>query len=166
MRLNVRTNMLARTTVLVCLISVSGCAERVPEPVRNSQGTPHISWNIHGGDADSNQKELCQSDPRTECNLPASREGAKSLATVHVFFHPAANDTKYTGTIAVGFFDERHEITPNATVKRGGAPVGQSVTDIVTTKPGTYRLHMSIVATNVATGQASKIEDDITVIVR
>jgi hypothetical protein len=153
--------------VLAILFLLSGCAERVPEPVLVPHDVPHISWNIHSGDAeDATPDVICQSDPRTACVVPASREGRKVLATVHMFYHPAATETKYAGTVDVGFFDEVHDMTPNSTVKPGAKPTHHTITDIVTSKPGTYPLRIAIVATSTQTGQDQNIRDEISVVVR
>lgn len=141
--------------VISALLLFSGCAEHIPEPVLVPQGAPHLSWNIHSGDAeDPGRNVICQSDPRTDCVVPASRDGRKVFATVHLFFHPAATETRYTGTVEVGFFDQVHEMTPNSTVKPGDAPTHHHINYIVTTKPGTYPLRIAIVATARETGQS------------
>ena len=78
-------NIAGAIVVLPVFLLFPGCAERVPEPVLVPHDVPHISWNIHSGDAEyARRSVVCQSDPRTECVVPASREGQKVFATVHI----------------------------------------------------------------------------------
>jgi hypothetical protein len=154
---------------LLLMVIATGCAGREPrpEPVEGHTAAPHIGWVIMTGDAENPDRNfVCQSAPRTECVVPVDRPDARVLAHVHVFYHPAATETKYTGAIRIGFFDQPHEIRPTITVKPG-EPVGnQSVSDFVTSTPGTYPLTIAVVAAAMPTGPTEDIRDQINVIVR
>jgi hypothetical protein len=109
---------------------------------------------------------VCQSNPRSECVLPVDRPDARVLSHVYVYHHPASTETKYTGSIRIGFFDQPHEINPNITVKPGESPGNQSVSDFVSSKPGTYPMVIAVVATSTQTGQVQNIRDQVSVVVR
>lgn len=84
----------------------AGCGgHRIPEPPGAHPGVPHISWAIHAGTADDPEQLLvCESDPRSECVVGASRKDKPFFATLHLYLHPATSETTYTGTVQVGFF--------------------------------------------------------------
>jgi hypothetical protein len=122
------------------------------------------------GDRDNPDRNfVCQSDPRTECTVPVTRAEAPSLAHVYFYYHPAATDTKYTGTIDVGFFEGppgSHVIRPNLTLKGKEEDLGnESIVGIVSSRPGTYSLTIAIVATSQA-GAAEEFHDSIPVVVK
>ena len=98
-----------RCESLIVLVTVSmfaGCATHVPEPAVSIPGTPHVSWIIMSGDRDNPDREfVCQSEPRTECVVPVSRPDARVFSDVHIYYHGAGAETKYTGSIQVGFFN-------------------------------------------------------------
>jgi hypothetical protein len=154
-------------TALVPAASVTACAARAPEPVGGRTGAPHIGWVIMSGDADNPDRDfVCQSNPRSECVIPADRPDERVLGHVHVYYHPAATETKYAGSIRIGFFDEPHEIIPNLTVKPGAKPGNQSVSNFVSSTSGTYTTSFAVVATSTQTGQTQNIREDLTVTVR
>jgi len=100
------TLMRARQFVVVAVAAVvtSTCAKRVPEPANVAPGTPHITWVLMYGDRNNADDEFaCQSEPKTECVIPASRPDAQSFADVHFYFHGAGDETKYEGTTSIGF---------------------------------------------------------------
>ena len=144
-----------------------GCAKRIPEPVGGHTDAPHVGWVIMSGDAENPDRDfICQSNPRDECVMPVDRPDARVLSDVHVYHHAASIETKYTGSIRIGFFDQPHDINPNVTVKPGESPGNQSVTDFVRNKPGTYMMAIAVVATSIPTGQTLNIRDQVRVIVR
>jgi hypothetical protein len=153
-----------------CLLIMiaTGCAKRIPEPVGGHTDSPHVGWVIMSGDADNPDRDfVCQSTPRTECVVPVDRPEARVLAHVHLYYHSAAAETRYTGSIRIGFFDEAHEITtPNATVKPGDSAGNQSVSDFASSKPGTYTMTIAVVATSIPAGQTENIRDQVSVTVR
>ena len=59
---------------IVAAALTATCTQRVPESVGIPPGTPHVSWILMYGDSDNPDSEFaCQSYPRTECVIPASK---------------------------------------------------------------------------------------------
>jgi len=112
--------------------------------------------------ADNPDREfVCQSNPRSECVVPVDRPDARVLAHTHFYYHAASTDTTYTRSIRIGFFDQPHEINPNIIVKRGDSPGNQSISDFVSSKPGSYAMSIAVVATSTQTGQTQNIRDRV-----
>jgi hypothetical protein len=152
---------------LLLIVIATGCAKRIPEPVGGHTASPHVGWVIMSGDADNPDRDFaCQSNPRNECVVPVDRPDARVLGHVHVYYHAASTETKYTGSIQIGFFDEAHEINPSIIVKPGASPGNQSVSDFASAKPGTYTMSIAVVATSTQTGQTQSIRDQVSVIVK
>jgi hypothetical protein len=141
----------------------------VPEPSPHPEDVPHISWEIETGTAANKHATVaCRSEPRTRCIVPASTIGQQSFATVHVYYHSTRSDTKYAGSVLIGFFggpDNGHELKPALTVKANSRPISSAVTDVVTTKPGRYSVRISLLATE-GSGRSQTLRDDIDVEVR
>lgn len=153
-------------TFLLMVIATS-CAKRIPEPVGGHTEAPHVGWVIMSGDAENPDRDfICQSNPRDECVMPVDRPDARVLSDAHVYHHAASTETKYTGSIRIGFFDQPHEINPNLTVKPGESPGNQSVTDFVRNKSGTYMMEIAVVATSIPTGQTLNLRDQVRVVVK
>ena len=154
---------------LAIMTIIAGCARKVPEPVPHP-ANPHISWEIKVGDQDNPDKtSVCKSDPRSECIVPATTAERQVLATVHVYFHPATVETKYSGSAQIGFFDgssAAHELKLDATVKAGDSPATNTIYDVVTRQPGTHRVRIAAVASPVPRGRSANIRDQINVTVR
>ncbi len=145
---------------------VSGCGKRLPEPIGGHTGSPHIGWVIMSGDVENPDRDFaCQSEPRTECVIPADKPEARVLGDVHLYYHAAAVETKYTGAIQIGHFDRPHAINPSIVVSPGSTPASQSVSDFVSRVPGTYTMSIDIIATS-KTGERLNIREDIRVVVR
>ena len=126
-----------------------------------------MGWVIMSGDADNPDRDfVCQSSPRSECVVPVDRPDARVLSHLHLYYHPASTETKYTGSIRIGFFDQPHEINPSIIVKPGESPGNQSVSDFVSMKPGTYPMSIAVVATPTQAGQTQNIRDQVSVIVK
>ena len=146
------------------------CAKRVPEPAGVARGTPHISWIIMSGDRDNPDQEfVCQSDPRNDCVLPASRPDEQVFSDVHFYYHGAGAETKYTGAIEVGFFQgspASHTVQANTTVKKTERIMPHSVTGIVTSTPGTYALNFALDATVTGTGKSQPIRERVSTVVK
>lgn len=159
-----------KVLLLMSCLAAFGCAEHVPEPVLVPQGVPHISWEIQRGTRDNaDQDFVCHSDPRTECVIVVSGEKEDVFATVHVYYHPAATPTRYTGSVEMGFFDgatESHTFRPNLTLPPGGKPMGQTITDRVTKNPGVYEVRLEVVATSVDGGRSQNIRDQFNVTIK
>jgi hypothetical protein len=152
---------------LLLIVLAAGCGKRIPEPVGGHTDSPHVGWVIMSGDADNPDRDfVCQSNPRSECVVPVDRPDQRVLGHVHVYYHGTSTETKYTGAIQVGFFDQPHEFNPTITVKPGEPPGNQSVSDFVSMKPGTYTMSIAVVATPIQSGQAQNIRDQVSVIVR
>jgi len=146
------------------------CANGVPKPAGvAAPGTPQVSWVIMSGDSDNPDREfVCQSNPRNDCVLPVSRQGEQVFSDVHFYYHGAGAETKYTGSIEIGFFQgspAAHKIQANNTVKKTGSIMPQSVTGIVTSTPGDYAITFALNAT-VDTGKSQAIRDRVPAVVK
>jgi hypothetical protein len=151
----------------VLIVIAPACARRIPEPVGGAKDSPHVGWVIMSGDSDNSDRDfVCQSNPRSECVIPVDRPDARVLSHVHLYYHPAAAETKYTGSVRIGFFAEPHEIKPNLTVKPGDSPGNQSVSNFVSNKPGRYTMTIAVVATSVPSGATQQIQEQVPVTVR
>ena len=133
--------------LILCGVALSGCAKHVPEPTPHPSRA-HITWSIAKGETD---KEVCKSTEAARCVLDLSGEQAnRRYGIFHVFLHAGESDTKYEGTVTVGFLGAtstpQHVQKVDRVVPRGGAPVNVSSTGIV--KPaGTYYVEVSLSAT-------------------
>jgi len=131
------------------MLLTTSCGTRVPVPSGGAAGTPRLGWVIMVGDRDNPDREfVCQSEPRTPCVMPASRADSQAFTDVHFYFHPASNDTTYSGKIQLGFFEGAtpHELTPKVTVKRGESRANTSVVGIVSSRPGTHAMTIAVTA--------------------
>jgi hypothetical protein len=141
----------------------AACATRVPEPAGLAPGgaAPQVSWVIMRGDRDNPDQEfVCQSNPRNDCVLPASRPDAPVFADVHIYYHAAGSDTKYTGSMQIGFFQasagESHASQVDTTVRKTESIAKQSIVDDVTEKAGNYSITFDLVATSAETSSTGK----------
>ena len=98
-------------------------------------------------------------------NCP-SRPGEQVFADVHLYYHPAAAETKYDGSIQIGFFSSPLELKPTFTVKPDASPENQGIVGIVSDKPGIYRFTIGIDATPTQGGAARQIREQVQVTVR
>ncbi len=162
-----------KLSVIVATIAAvlgSTCAKRVPEPTGFAPGTPHISWIIMHGDSDNPDREfVCQSDPRNECVIPVSRPDEQVFSDVHFYYHGAGAETKYTGSIDIGFFQgaaDSHKVQANTIVKKTEKIMPHSVTGIVTSTPGTYALTFALEATATDTGKSQPIREQVSAVVK
>jgi hypothetical protein len=148
------------------MVLLTGCEKRLPVPSGGSPGIPHVGWVIMVGDRENPDREfVCQSDPRTDCVMPPSQPDNQAFTNTHFYLHSGTTDTKYTGTIEIGFFEgsRPHVVKLNTTVK-GGAPAGNSsVSGIVSAKPGRYPMTIAVVAEN---GETREIRESVPVTVR
>lgn len=162
-----------RTESLIVLVAVCmfpGCARHVPEPAVSMPGAPHVSWIIMSGDSDNPDREfVCQSEPRTDCVVPVSRPDAQVFSDVHVYYHGAGAETKYTGSIQIGFFrgsPTSQSVKTDTAVKKTERIANQSVSGIVTSTPGTYLLDFALVGAVTDTTKTHPIQEKIRVVVR
>jgi len=154
----------------VAAVFTSACARSAPKPIGVAPGTPHVSWIIMSGDRDNPDREfVCQSNPRNDCVVPASRPDAQVFSDVHFYYHGAGAETKYAGSIDIGFFQglpQSHTAQSNMTVKKNGSIANQSVTGIVSETSGTYAVTFAVVATLSDTGTSQPIRDSVQVVVK
>jgi len=154
-------------SAVILIVIAPGCARRVPERAGGPKASPHVGWAILSGDAENSDRDVvCQSHARSECVVPADRPDARVLSHVHLYYHSASVETKYTGSVRIGFFDGAHELKPNMTVKAGVSPGNHSVSNFVSSKPGTYLMTIAVVATSVPSGVAQEIREQVSVTVR
>lgn len=162
-------SILFRTVIWVWM--AGACANRhVPDPPSVVSGEPHTSWWLGAGTAQNpEQQRICQSSPRTSCVISVTGQQRQVFATLHLSYHPAATDTTYAGFIRIGFFEgspESHDLKVNATVKARDSQANQSITDIVSSRPGTYPVDLSIVATSTPSGKTQNIRDEFNVMIK
>ena len=133
-------------------------------PAVSPSGAPQVGWVIMHGDIDNPDAEFaCQSTPRTECIVPVSQPTRKTFSEVHVYFHSGATDTKFSGSVRIGFLGQNGtEIMPSLSAK-AGAVEGDSVTGIVTERPGSHELSIEVTAVNAVGTQQIRERVPITV---
>jgi hypothetical protein len=160
------------SSIVVMVIGALGstCATRVPRPANVAPGTPYVTWVLMYGDRDNADAEFaCQSVPRTDCVIAASRPDAQAFSDIHVYYHGAGRETRYEGTLSLGYLQgspQSHSSPTNLTVKKNGSITNQSVTGIVTSTPGTYPVTWSGTATVLDTGKEYPIQETIEVRVK
>ena len=160
-----------RVAVVVLAVAfTSTCAKSVPEPVGVPTGTPYVSWVLMYGDRDNADREFaCQSGTPTECVLPASKPDAQVFSDIHFYYHGAGAETRYEGTINIGYLQgapDSHTSRTNITVQKNGSITNSSTTGIVTSTPGTYAVTISLTATIKDTGKTQAINESIPVVVK
>jgi hypothetical protein len=162
-----------RTHAIIIVIAagfMTTCAKRIPEPAGLTAATPRISWVIMSGDRDNpDQDFVCQSDPRSACVIPASRPDSQTFSHVHVYYHGAGSETKYTGSIDIGFFQgapPSHTIQANMVVAKADDVVTQSVTGIVASTPGRYAVTFALGASVTDTKVTRPIREQIPIAVQ
>jgi hypothetical protein len=154
-------------SAVILIVGAPACARPVPERAGGPRDSPHVGWVIMSGDADNSDRDfVCQSNPRSDCVVPVDRPDARVLSHVHLYYHAASAETKYTGSVRIGFFDAAHEVKPNLTVKPGDSPGKHSVSSFVSSKPGTYLMTVAVVATSVPSGAVQEIREQVSVTVR
>jgi hypothetical protein len=152
-------------------VGTTACGKGVPKAGAGvTPGTPYVSWVIMSGDRDNPDQEfVCQSEPRNDCVVTASRTDDQVFSDVHVYYHEAGSETKYAGSINIGFFrgtPESHTTQSNITVQKNESISNQSVTGIVTETAGTYAVIFELVATATDTGKSQPIRQRVPVVVK
>jgi hypothetical protein len=166
-----RASMRPASFFSLALIStlMSGCARHIPEP-SVLPGTPHVSWVIMSGDRDTPDRDfVCQSDPREECVVTASRPDAQVFSNVHFYYHGVGSQTRYEGSIEIGFFQgttEAHTTRTSVTMEKNESIQNHSVVGIVTSTPGTYAITFSLAANVADTRQNHPIRDSVQIVVK
>ena len=161
---------LSAVVVLGSFFVFAGCGARAPRPITGTPGAPQVGWVIMSGDAENpNHDFVCQSNPRSECVMPVSRADAKTHSAVYFYYHPAAVETRYAGTIQIGFFEgasSSHQMRPDFAVKAKDSAASHSITGIVTSRPGTYEMAIDVAATPTGSGAKQDIREKVQVLVR
>lgn len=163
------------TTAGIGAMLLISCAHPAPQLVSqlapaHQDERPHISWVLStGGDGTEPEKTVCQSESQQSCVLQASTARRQSIATMHLYLHPAATEIAYQGSVIVGFMSDgvetSHVVEVNHVVSPGSNPVNASATGPVTDKAGIYKLQITLKAT--PAGQpASPIQEEVTVAVK
>lgn len=119
---------------------------------------------MHGHDYNPDEEFGCQSNPRSDCAVNASSAAEKTLSEVHVYFHPARTETKYSGTVKIGFFTDSATssgMKVDATVKPGDVG-SHSVIGLVTDKPGRYTMSIDVTAT-AQSGIERQIQENVSI---
>ena len=130
----------------LCILVSAACAKHVPEPTPHP-ATPHITWSVSQGYGDN---EVCRSTQASPCVLTLSEEAAnRRIGVFHLFLHAAASDTRYIGTMTVGFMagdpGSQRARGVDQLVPRGSPPVSSSSTGLVQ-PPGTYYVDIALTA--------------------
>src|SRR5262245_10278550 len=131
-------------------VLATACAATVPRPANTSPGMPNVTWVLMFGDRDNPDREFaCQSGPQSDCTLPASRPNDEVFSDLHFYSHGAGAETRYEGTRNIGYLQVTGPYTSriDITVKKDESIANQSVTGIVTSKPGAYDVTLSVTAT-------------------
>ena len=133
------------------VIAAGACAKHAPEPTPHPS-TPHITWSIAEGYSGS--KDVCRSTEAPSCTLDMSGVAQnRRFGVFRLFLHAASTDTKYKGTVDIGFLgqpgESEHTHPIEREVPRGNDPINFSTTGIV--KPArTYYVDISVTATPVS----------------
>jgi hypothetical protein len=156
--------------LVVVSVCVASCAMGAPKPAGLAPGTPYVSWIIMSGDGDNPDQEfVCQSNPRNDCVVPASRPDARVFSDVHFYYHGTGAETKYTGSIDIGFFQgspAAHTTQTNVTVPKNESIMNQSVTGIVTSTPGTHTVTFALVGTVTGSAANQPFREQVQVVVK
>jgi hypothetical protein len=159
-----------RAFLVLSAVVVAGCAKKIPPSDRAAAGTPYVSWIVMRGDRDNPDAEfVCQSDPRNDCVLPASREDAQVFSDVHFYYHNAGVETAYVGSIDIGFFQgagASRQVQTALKVRKGERISNQSVSGIVRSDPGSSEITFALVGTVAETGVSQPIRQVVPVVVK
>ena len=156
-------------TCLTGLMTAS-CAGHGAVHVAPDESRPHISWEIRTGGETGDDDLACGSaSDAGRCVLSALTDARRTLATVHVLVHAAAQTTSYLGFIRAPFIEgdlarKIGEIT--ATVEPGSEPAAKTVVGQITSRPGSYALIISIDAEQPGTANPVRISEEIPVLVK
>jgi len=153
-------------TVVVAVAAGVTCANRVPEPLGVAPGTPHVSWVLMSGDRDNPDADyVCQSDPKDDCVVAMSSSDRPVFSDHHIYYHGAGGETRYTGKINVGYFKLPRTFEPKILVPKDERITNQSMTDIVSSNPGTYAVTFDLMAST-ANGASHSIRQTLPITVR
>jgi hypothetical protein len=88
---------------------------------------------------------------------------------LYVYYHPAATETLYTGSIRVGFFGSdgaSPEIKPRITVRPKEKLGNQTVMGIVSTMRGMFPVTFDVIATPQGSSAGQPVRDSVEVTVK
>lgn len=152
------------------LLPLIGCASHGPVHSAPDESRPHLTWEMRSGGDEGNAELSCgSSQPGKPCVLSASADNTRSLATVRLFVHAAAQPTSYLGFMRVPFFGsdlDRKLGEVNTTVNPGSRPIGTTVIGRVASKPGNYTLSISVDATQTSGPNPVHLSQDVSVVVK
>src|SRR5215470_16317180 len=161
-----RNLMRARLFILAAAVGLltTTCAPRVPRPANVTPGTPNVTWVLMFGDRDNPDQEFaCQSGPRTDCVLPASRPDAQVFSDIHFYYHGTGAETRYQGTRAIGYLQVTGSFTSRTDIRvaKDQPIANQSISGIVTSTPGAYSVALTLTATMPVTGKTVPVKETI-----
>ena len=139
-----------RRTPIACaagLLAASGCIGHPVPHVAPDESRPHITWELRAGGHYGDRDFVCGSrQPSRACVLPVSTDQHRTLATLNVYLHAAARQTKYLGLARAPVIESGVENIGeiNTSVPPGSKPVAATVTGFVTSKLGEYTLSISL----------------------
>lgn len=154
-----------RTVFIALILAIaSGCAHKLPEPSDPEAG-PHVTWAIGAGVSSGDELHVCQSAPRTTCELGASSARLPVRTSIHLHLHSGDNGAIFDGemraTFLSGVGDQTTKVQTTLFAKREASA---GLTGIVVDKPGAYEFSYSVAARGV--GVDKKFEDRVEVIIR
>lgn len=154
-------------TLLTPFVMVT-CGKRIPEPAGVNRGVPHLSWVIMHGDRDNPDQEFtCQSEPRNECEMPASQSDSQVFSDIHFYYHGAGPQTTFTGTVNLGFLEGTSNAVPvKAVARKSEAIAHQTIYGRVSSKPGTYEIAIDVVGSVAEAGTTQPIREKIPIVLR
>ena len=150
--------------IALMVASASGCAHKLPEPSA-SQTEPHVSWAIGEGTGSAEEVHVCQSSPRSNCELRASSAGVPVRSSVHLHLHSGDTGAIFDGEMRATFLSpaggQTTKVQSTLFAKR---EVSTGLTGMVVDKPGTYEFSYTVVAKGI--GVDKKFEERVEVIIR
>lgn len=160
----------ALMSLAVIAACTSTCGARIPKPQGVAPGTPYVSWVFMSGDRENPDRDfVCQSDPRNDCVIEASRPDAQVFSDLHFYYHAAGGETRYDGTVTIGFFEgsaAARAARTSVVVKEDERIANQSVTGIVTSRAGTYDVTFALTAAITDTGARQPLQQSVRVVVK
>ena len=133
---------------IVAALASAGCAgEHIVHHPSSTEIAPHITWEIRAGGAEGHDRMVCESEQRQPiCVLTASTPGRRERTTIHLYMHGAASPVRYEGSWELPFLEGTGTIERplRADLRAGASAESLSVAGVVASKPGTYRMSISL----------------------
>ena len=151
----------------VAAMIADGCAGAIAPHSAAAIVEPRISWRILMGSPGGSDREVCQSDdPRRKCVLQASTSADPRVGAVSVFLHATNAPTTYTGAVMVGFIAGRDRLwyelnLRDYQVEPGESPVAVTAAGLVVAEPGTYDVHIALLARRPGQREPSQLSTTI-----